>query len=113
MSDGPILRFASRGWRDLPTPVTRIRGSGELPYNPERPLTLPGDRRRKRPPQFRTDSLLRLLIPLVLLAGLGLGVFFGVDALLDKGSGDPTVDQAELTVATVRDAANGQTGMVL
>ena len=89
MSERPILRFANRGWRDLPTPTTRVRGAGELPYNPGRPLTLPGDRRKRRPPQFRTDALLRLLIPLGLLGGLGVGVFFGVEALLEEDEAPP------------------------
>ena len=83
MSQRPVLRFASRGWRDLPGPSTRVRGSGRLPYNPDRPLSLPGDRRPRRRPQFRTDLLARLIVPVLLLGGLGVGVFFGVSAILD------------------------------
>jgi len=99
MSHRPVLRFASRGWRDLPSPSTRVRGSGELPYNPNRPLTLPGARPQHRRPQFRGDILLRVLLPLIILGGLGVGVFFGVSALLDS------TDDAPATVATATPAA--------
>ena len=94
MSERPILRFANRGWRDQPAPTTRVRGGGELPYNPRRPLTLRGDRRKRRPPQFRTEALLRLLIPLGLLGGLGVGVFFGIEALLDEDEAPPSEQAA-------------------
>ena len=94
MGQRPVLRFASRGWRDLPAPSARVRGAGQLPYNPNRPLTLPGDRNPRRRPQFRTDVLARMILPVLALGGLGVGVFFGVSALLDDD------DAATLPAAT-------------
>ena len=75
-----------------------MRGSGELPYNPGRPLTLPGDRHKRRRPQLRTDLLASLILPLLALGGVGVGVFFGVSALLDN-------DTAPTTAAAPTDAA--------
>ncbi len=86
-----------RGFRELPGPSTRVRGSGDLPYNPRRPLRLPRDRRPRRRPQINPEALLRLLLPVALLVALGVGVFFGVDALLDSG-GDG--DSATAAVTT-------------
>lgn len=106
MAQRPVLRFASRGWRDLPSPSTRVRGAGDLPYNPRRPLTLPGSRHRRRRPQLRGESILRLLLPILALAGLGVGVFFGVSALLDSDDPAPATDApATDATATATDAA--------
>lgn len=77
------MRFSRRSFRELPGATTRIRGANDLPYNPRRPLRLPGDRRRRRRPQLNGGARLRLLLPMLALAGLGVGVFFGVDALVD------------------------------
>lgn len=77
------MQFSRRGFRELPGPSTRLRGSADLPYNPRRPLRLPRDRRPRKRPQLNPSGFLRLLLPLALLVGLGVGVFFGVDALLD------------------------------
>ena len=59
-----------------------MRGAGELPYNPRRPLTLPGDRNPRRRPQFRGDRVVGILLPVLIIAGMGVGVFFGVGYLL-------------------------------
>lgn len=104
MVQRPVLRFASRGWRDLPSPSTRVRGSSDLPYNPGRPLTLPGDRNPRRRPQFRGEVFSRLILPLVVLAGLGVGVFFGVSALLDD---DPAAAPADAAATTPEAQAAG------
>ncbi len=101
MAQRPVLRFANRGWRDLPSPSTRVRGAGELPYNPRRPLTLPGDRNPRQRPQFRGDRVARIVLPLLLIGGLGVGVFFGVSYLLDDDPAAPAADApaAQTTVA--------------
>ena len=70
----------------------RVRGQNDRPYNPGRPLRLPRDRRSWRRPQFNLGALARLLFPVALLAGLGVGVLFGVDALLDDGERKPRSD---------------------
>ena len=77
-----------RGYREIPGASVRVRGQNDRPYNPGRPLRLPRDRRPWRRPQFNLGALARLLFPVALLAGLGVGVFFGVDALLDDGDGE-------------------------
>jgi hypothetical protein len=84
------MQFSRRGFRELPGPSTRLRGSADLPYNPRRPLRLPRDRRPRKRPQLDPSGFLRLLLPLALLVGLGVGVFFGVDALLDDSGDDQT-----------------------
>ena len=96
MAQRPVMRFANRGWRDLPSPSTRVRGAGELPYNPRRPLTLPGDRNPRQRPQFRGDRVARLVLPLLFIGGLGVGVFFGVSYLLND---DPAATAADAAVA--------------
>ncbi|MCY3918833.1 MAG: hypothetical protein OXG38_03370, partial [Chloroflexi bacterium] len=100
MAQRPDLRFANRGWRDLPSPSTRVRGAGELPYNPRRPLTLPGDRNPRRRPQFRGDRVVGILLPILIIAGMGVGVFFGVGYLL----GDEAAP-AEAPAAAVAETA--------
>ena len=91
-----MLQFSRRGFRELPGPSTRMRGAGGLPYNPRRPLRLPRDRRPRKRPQLDPSGILRLLLPIALLVALGVGVFFGVDALLDDGDDD----QAAAAVGT-------------
>lgn len=109
MAQRPVLRFASRGWRDMPSPSTRVRGGSDLPYNPGRPISLPGERNNRRRPQFRGDLFTRFLLPLFVLAGMGVGVFFGVSALLDGypapvAGGDAAVTTPEGDVAGTEDA---------
>ena len=96
------MHFARRGFRELPGATTRMRGSAGLPYNPRRPLRLPRDRRPRRRPQLDPGGIFRLFVPLVLLVGLGVGVFFGVDALLDDGD---AADDSQ-TAAAVGDATS-------
>ena len=84
-----------RGYREIPGASVRVRGQNDRPYNPGRPLRLPRDRRPWRRPQFNLGALARLLFPVALLAGLGVGVFFGVDALLDDGDGEAARNVAE------------------
>ena len=100
MAQQPVQRFANRGWRDLPSPSTRVRGAGELPYNPRRPLTLPGNRNPRQRPQFRGDRVVAILLPILVIAGMGVGVFFGVGYLL----GDDAAP-AEAPAAAVAETA--------
>lgn len=65
-----------------------MRGAGDLPYNPRRPLRLPGDKPPKRRPQLNTEVFIRLGIPVAALIVLGIGVFFAVDALIGGGDND-------------------------
>ena len=74
--------------RDLPPASTRVRGAGDAPYNPKRPLRLPheaGSRNRQLP---RLSPLGRALVLVVVLTGLGVGVFFLASALIGDGEGD-------------------------
>ena len=106
MAQRPDLRFANRGWRDLPSPSTRVRGAGELPYNPRRPLTLPGDRNPRRRPQFRGDRVVGILLPVLIIAGMGVGVFFGVGYLLGD---DAAPAEAPAPAAAVAETAGADT----
>ena len=110
MAQPPVLRFANRGWRDLPSPSTRVRGAGELPYNPRRPLTLPGDRNPRQRPQFRGDRVARIVLPLLIIGGLGVGVFFGVSYLLNDDPAAPATEapaaQAAVAGTAGADAAS-------
>ncbi len=115
MAQPPVLRFANRGWRDLPSPSTRVRGAGDLPYNPRRPLTLPGDRNPRRRPQFRGDRIAAIVLPILLIAGMGVGVFFGVGYLLGDDAAPAeapataeTAGQDTATAATAAEAVPAQ-----
>jgi len=90
------IQQSRRGFREIPGASIRVRGQNDLPYNPGRPLRLPRDRKPIRPPQFDFMVLARLLLPIALLAGLGIGVFFLVDLILgdDAPSGSSPSDSA-------------------
>lgn len=90
----------------------RVRGQNDRPYNPGRPLRLPRDRRPWRRLQFNLGALARLLFPVTLLAGLGVGVFFGVDALLDDGDGEAarSVQEPGGAAAAIEGGAGDATG---
>ena len=105
MAQRPVMRFANRGWRDLPSPSTRVRGAGELPYNPRRPLTLPGDRNPRQRPQFRGDRVARIVLPMLFIGGLGVGVFFGVSYLLKDDPAAPAADAAVAQTAGAETAS--------
>ena len=90
----------SRGPREFPTPQIQIRGSAEGPYRSGRPLRLPGDGGPRRSLQFNYGAILRILLPIGVLAGLGVGVFFGVDVLLED-------DEPEAAAATEIAAEDG------
>jgi hypothetical protein len=92
-----------RGFRELPGTSVRVRGQNDLSYNPGKPLRLPRDRQPRRRPQFNLGALGRLLLPVALLAGLGIGIFFGIDALLDDDASSSPAVVAE----TPADGASG------
>ena len=99
-------------FRELPSASARVRGGGDLPYDPGRPLRLPGGGRRRRPPQFNTGVIGRVLIPLLVIAGVGVGVFAGVSALIDDDSASsaatvPAADQSP-AAEPAPDAASAQ-----
>ena len=111
MVDRP--RSARRGFRELPGATTRVRGAGALPYNPQQPLRLPGNRGPRRPPQLRLSALLRGVLLIAALGGLGVGVFFAADALVD-GDGDQPVagatpDTAAAETAVVQSTIESET----
>ncbi len=109
-----------RGFRELPSASVRVRGQNDLSYNPGKPLRLPRDRQPRRPPQFNLGAIFRLLLPVAALAGLGIGVFFGIDALLDDdapappavvagAASDGATDVADGAAASAGDGATGTT----
>lgn len=108
------IHFARRGFRELPGATTQIRGSTGLPYNPGRPLRLPGGRNPRRRPQLNLGGIFRLLLPVAVLAGLGVGIFFLVDTVInnDDSAATPAVTAtpavADTTTATDADAPADQ-----
>ncbi len=115
----PELHFSQRGGRDLPGGSTRVRGSTSLPYNPNRPLRLPNDRRPRKRPQLNPSGFLRLFFPILILVGMGLGIFFGVDALLDNREEQnellvtpENLEDLTVTQRTVSDATVASSGDV-
>ena len=78
-------------FREVPSPSIRMRGSGEVRYNPSRPLRLPNERGARRPPSRLTAGALRAVVPLAALIGVGVGLFFLVAALTDDGDGGAPV----------------------
>lgn len=91
-----------------------MRGGGNLPYDPSRPLRLPGGRRRRRPPQFNAGSMARILIPLLAVVGVGVGVFVGVSVIIDEdGASAPPAAESAVAVETApaaEQSAAGQAG---
>ncbi len=97
------IHFARRGFRELPGATTQIRGSTGLPYNPGRPLRLPGGRNPRRRPQLNLGGIFRLLLPVAVLAGLGVGIFFLVDTVINKDDTAATPAATDTTDTTAAD----------
>ena len=76
----------ARGTREFSSPEVRVRGARDFPFRPDRRLLLPNERRRRRIPRRR---IARALGTLLVLAGVGVGVYFGVSLLLDPDDATP------------------------
>ena len=86
----------TRGARDFSSPQIRVRGVEDFPYHPDRRLRLPNERRSLR---RRLAWLPRILIPLAIMGGIGVGVFFGARELLKEDEATNPVETAAQTQA--------------
>lgn len=109
----PYIQRVRRPYRDLPGGSTRLRGISDLPYNPARPLRLPNEPGPHHRPGLPLGRILRILIPLALLAAAGGGIFVLVDTLLDDGgSGEGAAPAAAETASTEPPADAAETAAV-
>ena len=95
-----MSRFNPRGDRDLSSPQIRVRGVNDLPLQVNQRLRLPNERTWSLNPL----PLLRILLPFAILAGLGVGVYFGVAELV-KDDGAAVAETGEAAVASEDQAA--------
>ena len=75
----------ARGTREFSSPEVRVRSARDFPFHPDRRLLLPNERRRRIP----RKRIARALGTLLVLAGVGLGVYFGVSLLLEPDGATP------------------------
>ena len=74
----------ARGTREFSSPDVRVRSDQQPPFHARERLLLPRERRRRAV----LSRLTRIIVPLVLLVGIGVGVYFGVYYLLRDDGGD-------------------------
>ena len=75
----------ARGTREFSSPEVRVRSARDFPFHPDRRLLLPNERRRRVP----RKRIARALGTLLVLAGVGVGVYFGVSLLLEPDGAMP------------------------
>ena len=82
----PMTRMPpeARGTREFSSPDVRVRSDQQPPFHARERLLLPRERRRRA----AISRLTRIIVPLVLLIGIGVGVYFGVYYLLRDGGGE-------------------------
>ena len=68
-----------------------MRGARDFPFHPDRRLLLPNERRRRRLPRKR---IARALGTLLVLVGVGVGVYYGVSLLLEPDAAAPVAAPA-------------------
>lgn len=84
----------ARGTREFSSPEVRVRSEQSPPFHVNQRLLLPNERRRR----FTLRRVTRVLLPLLVMGGIGVGVYFGVYYLLRDG------DEAAPVVETVAPA---------
>lgn len=88
----------ARGTREFSSPEVRVRSEQSPPFHVNQRLLLPNERRRR----FTLRRVTRVLLPLLVMGGIGVGVYFGVYYLLRDGEeAAPVVE----TVAPAETAA--------
>ncbi len=93
----------ARGTREFSSPEVRVRSDHSPPFHSNRRLRLPNERRRR----ISLTRAARLLAPWLLLIGVGVGVYFGVSALLRSDSAEPGADSSSAPAEAV-DAVEAQ-----
>ena len=97
----------ARGTREFSSPEVRVRGARDFPFHPDRRLRLPNERRRRRVPRKR---IARALGTLLVLAGVGVGVYFGVSLLLDPDGATPVAAPSAAQSVAAEAQAEPQAG---
>ena len=96
----------ARGTREFSSPDVRVRSDQQPPFHARQRLILPHERRR----QAMLSRLVRIVIPLLVLSGIGVGVYFGVYYLLrDNNDEAAPAATAQTTPAAEPAAAATQT----
>ncbi len=73
----------ARGARDFSSPQIRVRGTDDFRYHPDRRLRLPNE----RPPlHTRFAWFFRIMLPLAVMVGIGVAVYFGVTELINDAA---------------------------
>ena len=95
----------ARGTREFSSPEVRVRGARDFPFHPDRRLLLPNERRRRRLPRKR---IARALGTLLVLVGVGVGVYYGVSLLLEPDAAAPVAAPAAAQSLAPEDQAEPQ-----
>ena len=93
----------ARGTREFSSPEVRVRSEQSPPFHVNQRLLLPNERRRR----FTLRRITRLLLPLLVLGGVGVGVYFGVYYLL-RNDDEPAAPAAEAVAEPAASAAQQQ-----
>jgi hypothetical protein len=75
-----------RGAQDFSSPQVRVRGANDFRHYSNQRLRLPNERPPLGP---RIRQFLGVVLTLVILGGIGVGVYFGVTVLLDQEDSTP------------------------
>lgn len=92
----------ARGTREFSSPDVRVRSDQQPPFHARQRLILPHERRR----QAMLSRLVRIVIPLLVLCGIGVGVYFGVYYLL-RDNNDEAAPAAPAQTAPATEPATG------
>lgn len=93
----------ARGTREFSSPEVRVRSEQSPPFHLNQRLLLPNERRRR----FTLRRIVRLLLPLLVLGGIGVGVYFGVYYLL-RNDDEPAAPAAAAVAEPATPAAQQQ-----
>ena len=91
----------ARGTREFSSPDVRVRSDQQPPFHARQRLILPHERRR----QAMLSRLVRIVIPLLVLSGIGVGVYFGVYYLLRDSNDEAAPAAIAQTAPTAEPAA--------
>ena len=93
-----------RGAQDFSSPQVRVRGANDFRQYSNQRLRLPNERPPLGP---RVKQLIGAVLTLALLAGIGLGVYFGVTLLLEED--EPATSEVSQDTAPAQDGDTAPT----